>query len=148
MKILMLGDLSLEYLNGRIWKVENADQEFGAVVDGFEIKPADGFITDFASIPRFMWRILPPVGDGARARYGVGAVLHDWLYNSHMTSVRGMAVTKEFADNVFYSAMTALGVETWKKEVMFKAVSWFGGGSWKNGPARQQQLQNEALKYE
>jgi hypothetical protein len=39
------------------------------------IKVPVGFVTDFASIPRAFWSILPPIDNYAKA-----AVIHDWLY--------------------------------------------------------------------
>jgi hypothetical protein len=147
MKTTLLGKLRLTYLNGRIWRLDNTDQTFGVIANGVRVVPADGFITDFASIPRFMWRIFPPVGDGSRARYGVAAVLHDWLYNSHLTTIDGIPISKQFSDDVFLAAMVELGVEKWKRNTMYKTVQWFGGSSWIGGPARQKQLQKDALKY-
>src|SRR6266850_4958854 len=38
------------------------------------IVPA-GFVTDFASTPRAIWAVLPPVG-----QYQLAAVVHDFLY--------------------------------------------------------------------
>lgn len=59
-----------------------------------------GFITDLASIPQFLWNILPPIG-----KYDRAAVLHDFLY-------RMGGVTKAQADGVL-------------KEVMeFRQVAW------------------------
>jgi len=75
-----------------------------------------GYRTDFASIPRFFWRVLPPFG-----RYGKAAVIHDWLCDiepkicDHITAV-----------DVFDEAMAALGVGQKTRWIMGKAVQWFG----------------------
>jgi len=37
-----------------------------------------GYRTDFASIPRLVWPLLPPVGRGGKA-----AIIHDWLCDEH-----------------------------------------------------------------
>lgn len=50
--------------------------------DGEYIVPA-GFETDFASIPRFFWRIWPPWGPWTPA-----AIMHDRLYTTHACSRR------------------------------------------------------------
>lgn len=39
------------------------------------IRVPAGFVTDFASIPRAFWVVLPPTG-----KYGKAAVVHDYLY--------------------------------------------------------------------
>ena len=41
------------------------------------IEVPQGFETDFASVPRFFWRVVPPWG-----RYSPAAVVHDYLYST------------------------------------------------------------------
>ena len=48
-----------------------------------------GFETDFASVPRLFWRIVPPWG-----RYSPAAVVHDFLYHTGL-------VTRAEADRIF-----------------------------------------------
>lgn len=79
-----------------------------------------GFVTDFASVPRVFWNILPPFG-----RYGKAAVVHDYLYRT-----QGYA-SKPVADAIFLEAMKALGVPTLLRYTMFYAVRLFGGRSYK-----------------
>jgi len=80
------------------------------------IRVPKGYRTDFASVPRFMWRVLPPYGE-----YGKAAVIHDYLCdnNAHCAS------SKEAAD-IFFEAMTVLKVKAWKKYAMTWAVKLFG----------------------
>ena len=40
-----------------------------------------GFETDFASVPRLFWRVVPPWG-----RYSPAAVVHDYLYHTGKVS--------------------------------------------------------------
>jgi hypothetical protein len=125
------GRLRLTYLNGREWPIENppGEDQFGYDIPGVgRIVPHDKFITDFASIPRFFWRILPPVGDGARARYGVAAVIHDWLYT--VGRVGNARITRLFADEVFGAAMESVGVSQWRINLMVWAVKTFGAQPW------------------
>lgn len=75
-----------------------------------------GYRTDFASIPRFFWRILPPIG-----KYGKAAVVHDWLCDE---SPKRMS--SDQAADVFNEAMEVLKVGPIKRCVMTKAVKWFG----------------------
>lgn len=109
-----LTPLRLEYLDGRDWKVI---QEFRyRSEDAVErvIRVPRGFVTDFASIPRFLWRVLPPTGI-----YGKAAVIHDFLY-------RTAGATRAEADAVFLEAMTDLSVGFWRRYAMYCAVRIFG----------------------
>lgn len=115
-RITLSHPLRLDYIDGRVWVVAlpvtfRYVGPAGETIDG--TVPA-GFQTDFASVPRFFWRVLPPTGD-----YGFGAVVHDWLYQSK-------AVSKADADLIFLTAMAALGVYQWKRYVMYYAVKLFG----------------------
>ena len=83
-----------------------------------------GFRTDFASVPRFFWRVIPPVG-----LYGKAAVVHDYLCeNKYAWQVDGQgnwayyAVTRKEADKIFREAMNVLGVGKAKRNVMFWGV--------------------------
>ena len=79
------------------------------------IVPA-GYRTDFASIPRFFHRILPPAG-----RYGKAAVVHDWLVDESPHTCSHIV-----AADVFNEAMAVLGVGRIKRSIMVNAVKWFG----------------------
>jgi len=82
-----------------------------------------GFISDFASIPRLFWRVLPPWGEYNRA-----AVVHDYLYRTHLRTRAG-------ADDLFLALMVELGVSRWKRRVMYRAVRMFGARAYRNGSA-------------
>ena len=117
--------LEIEYIDGRKWRVT---AEFDYYLDwnnlaSRKITVPAGFVTDFASIPRAFWDILPHTG-----LYGKAAVIHDYLY------VQGGKVppdqfTKKQADRIFYEAMGVLGVGQPTRYIMWKAVSAFGKGS-------------------
>lgn len=87
---------------------------------GREIVVPAGFETDFASIPRFFHRLIPKNG-----LYDKAAVIHDYLYSTGV-------VAKQDADLVFFEAMLVLGVPSWKRNVMYLAVHWFGWMAWNN----------------
>lgn len=112
--------LQLEYLDGHDYRLLT---EFDFASEEAEriIRVPAGFVTDFASIPRFFWRVLPPTG-----LYGKAAVIHDYLYRSH-------EVSKEVADKVFREGMLVLNVPRWKAETMYLAVRLFGGQPYANG---------------
>lgn len=88
-----------------------------------------GFLTDFASVPRFLhWKVLPY---GAYTR---AAVLHDWLLVSlaeWSTGAvnNGPAMTQPPAnsrdcDGIFRRVMQDLGVPWDKRWAMWAAVRW------------------------
>lgn len=86
--------------------------------DGVSVDVPAGFVTDFASVPRFFWRVLPPWG-----KYSPAAVVHDYLYYSGQ-------VSREDADRTFARLMQSLGVPGWKITIMYYAVRWFGWMAW------------------
>lgn len=77
-----------------------------------------GFQTDFASIPRGLWNILPKLD-----RHLLAAVLHDYLYKTAL-------VSRPEADAIFLDAMRDLGVPGWKRWAMYLAVRLFGRAAW------------------
>lgn len=97
--------------------------------DFVEVPP--GFVTDFASIPRILWTILPPWG-----KYGKAAVVHDYLYTAHSrkqvteTDKIDVPVTRSEADRIFLEAMEVLGVNKFTRYSMYYAVRIFGNKPW------------------
>ena len=90
-----------------------------------------GTLTDGASIPRLFWRVIgPPLHD----EYAPAAVIHDsayegtllWLVNGEPVSY-----TRDMADDLFRYLMEAIGVPAWKRDMMWRAVRWFGRSAWK-----------------
>jgi len=93
---------------------------YRVAVRGIMIGIPVGCVTDFASIPRFLWRILPPWDQHAPA-----AVIHDWLYQSGI-------MTRAETDLVFLWAMEDLGVAAWKRLAMYWGVRLGGWVAWSN----------------
>ena len=81
---------------------------------GDKITVPKGFTTDFASIPRLFWSILPPWG-----KYGKAAVIHDYLYWEAERP-------RKDADKIFLEAMTVLSVNYFYRNIMYRAVRMFG----------------------
>jgi len=88
--------------------------------DEISVTVNDGFITDGASTPRFLWRVI---GSPFTGLYTGAAVIHDSLYGSHLLS-------KKDTDNLFLEMMEVEGVSCWKRNAMYYAVKWFGASSW------------------
>ena len=78
-----------------------------------------GFMTDFASIPRPFWAVLPTWG-----KYGNAAVVHDWLYWKQDRS-------RKAADRIMLEAMDSLSVPKWQRYAIYWAVRVFGWLAWK-----------------
>ena len=105
--------------DGNTWVImRDFGYEVGAAGSADHIDVAIGFQTDFATIPRPFWVILPKWG-----RYGNASVIHDWLYWVQTRPRRQ-------ADAIFLEAMSVLDVSTPVKYVLFWAVRLFGGLAW------------------
>lgn len=87
--------------------------------DGRCFRIPRGFITDFASVPRVLWWLFPPMG-----RYGKAALVHDYLYYTK-------DVSRVEADRIFLHAMLMMGVARWKAHLMYIAVRLFGWTRWR-----------------
>ena len=77
-----------------------------------------GFVTDFASIPRVFHALLAPTG-----RPGRGAIVHDYLYWEQ-------PCTREQADWILLLAMMESGVDVVTRQLVYKVVDWFGASAW------------------
>lgn len=71
-----------------------------------------GLETDLASVPKFLWSVVPPHG-----RHLPATILHDWLYETK-------SVPREKADKLFKEGMEILGEK--KANMMYLAVRAFG----------------------
>jgi hypothetical protein len=89
-------------------------------VNGRLFTVPEGSETDFASVPRILWNLLPPFGQHSRA-----AVLHDWLY-VHAPS----GMTRAEADALFLEAMAVLGVNWLTRHAMYRGVRLGGWTAW------------------
>lgn len=94
------------------------------VADAIFVVPED-FVTDLASVPRlpFAYLLTGGLAHGA-------AVVHDWLYTTHV-------VDRPTADAVFREAALECGVSAWQAWLMWAGVRVGGGGSW-DAPGQDQ----------
>lgn len=105
--------------DGKTWVLVRAfGYEVGEEGSGDRVDVAVGFQTDFASIPRLLWFVLPKWG-----RYGNASVIHDWLY---WTRCR----PRVEADAIFHEAMGVLRVRALTRLVIWAAVRAFGWLAW------------------
>lgn len=90
--------LVVEPLDGKFWRlVEPFYYRIGSDTSNQVIYVDAGFITDFASIPKFLW-FLP-----YWAKYSKAAILHDWLY--HAKQIMDEPCSRKRADDIFLEAM-------------------------------------------
>jgi hypothetical protein len=82
-----------------------------------------GFRTDYASIPRGLWNLLPPVG-----KYDRGAVVHDALYQ--WGAVNATAITRDMADRTLREAMQVCGVGRVQRWMIYTGVRIGGWVVW------------------
>lgn len=85
---------------------------------GLVIEMPKGARTDFASIPRILWNILPPWG-----RYGKACVIHDWLYQSG-------ELTRKRSDEILLEAMKVLAVGNAARYAIYWGVRIGGWVAW------------------
>ncbi len=112
--------LTVTKISSRRWRVARSFKYYVGYEKSKEVIsiPA-GFETDFASVPRLFWSIIPPDG-----RHTQAAVLHDYLYHKHIYS-------RKKSDKIFLEAMKVLRVSWWRRHVMYRAVRMFGGKAWR-----------------
>ena len=82
----------LESLPGGVWRVyegfgyhTDIDRHFIAT-GPWVVEIPNGFITDFASVPRLFWNIFPPIGN-----YRNAAIVHDYLYRTRFMCAKVVA---------------------------------------------------------
>lgn len=97
-----------------------ADGRYELAEDYLDV-PA-GFVTDGASIPRFLWRVL---GHPFEAQTIGPAVRHDHAYQTG-------SLTREAADERFYSDLKAAGVGAFKAWLFYRGVRLFGASHYKS----------------
>lgn len=87
-----------------------------------------GFVTDFASIPQFLWSFgLTPHGQYSRA-----AVIHDFLYWSQ-------SCTRSQSDRLLLVAMKESNVGTFDEWAVYTGVDQFGNGPWDTNRTEREQ---------
>jgi Protein of unknown function (DUF1353) len=100
--------------------------EYRVLQTTFVIVVPTGFVTDFASTPRALWSVIPPIG-----RYQLAAVVHDFLYWDQ-------GCTREQADAIFRVAMAESNVKPYERDLMWQAVRRFGQSAWNDNAAAKQ----------
>ncbi|WNJ97382.1 DUF1353 domain-containing protein [Vibrio ruber] len=97
-------------------------EDFGIVNQGISIRVPKFFQYDGASVPSAAYSII---GTPFNPRFMTAAVVHDWLYYTHLLS-------RSDADQLFYELLRESGVKKIKAILMREAVEAFGHFYWEN----------------
>ena len=92
---------------------------------GIMVTVPRGFVTDFTSIPRPFWTLLPRWG-----KYGAPAVVHDFLYWDQRC-------TREQADQIMKIAMGENQVGWFRRGLIHRGLRWGGALAWRNNASRR-----------
>lgn len=81
-----------------------------------------GYLTDGASVPRWVWSAIPPWGD-----HGLATVIHDYLCEYLQVWKNGVRVkiSREDANKIFHKCLLDTGVSKLKARTMYTAVTWY-----------------------
>ena len=126
---LFLTNLVVEEISKRNWRLHEP-LRYQRGTSGEIIEVPTGFVTDFASVPRwvpFAYVIFKDEGRKA-------ATIHDYYY-------RVVGKSKHEADMLFYGALRdSPDVPLWKIYFLYWAVCLLGGFSWKEDKAKKDAL--------
>lgn len=119
----------------RLRLIDNGDETFTLLDDvvWFDLETQTfvrahaGGVTDFASVPRIFWPIIPPYG-----RHGHAAVIHDELYRLR-GSLPERQLTRADCDRIFRDIMAVDGVRWTRRWVMWLGVRIGGWLPWHFG---------------
>jgi hypothetical protein len=112
------------FADGKYWYLLN-DLLWRSERDVSVIVPA-GFVTDFTSVPRPLWIVLPKW-----AKYGNAAVVHDYLYWEQTIFDR------RTADQLMAEAMRDMKVSWITRQLIYRALRVTGGWAWAQNRARK-----------
>ncbi|MFQ5568273.1 MAG: DUF1353 domain-containing protein [Rhodothermales bacterium] len=105
--------------DGRTWVIQrDFGYDVGTEGSGETINVPIGFKTDFTSVPRLLWSIIPRWGT-----YGNAAVIHDFCYWDQSYS-------RKRSDEIFREGMQVLEVKRWRVFLIYNAVRYFGWFAW------------------
>lgn len=95
-----------------------------------------GFVTDFASVPRVFWTLLPPDG-----LYTYPAIVHDYLYWFQ-------PLKKDEADEIFSELMREFNVGAASRNTIYAGVRAGGQSAWDDNATRRNKGEKRILVQE
>ena len=122
---MFMTELVIKPVNGNEWELTENLIYSDDYKDDVIVVPK-GFQMGLASIPRLLTWLFPVHGKHTRA-----AVVHDWLY-ANKGKLLYVTYTRKEADFVFKTAMKELGVNWFKRNMMYTAVRTSGWLYWRD----------------
>jgi hypothetical protein len=104
----------IRYIDGHWWKLEEPFSVNLDALSGRKLTVPSPFYFDFNSVPRFFWRIAPPV------QFGEAGLVHDYLYRSDAH------VAREVADAAHRELMLWKGAAHWRAAAYHATLRAFG----------------------
>jgi hypothetical protein len=89
---------------------------YSEIFEGFKVSIPKGYRTNFASVPRIFWAIVPPIG-----KYSKATVVHDYLIDTmeeHDLNIHQV-------NRLFKEAMDVSGVNWFYRNIMFVSVEFY-----------------------
>lgn len=77
-----------------------------------------GYTSDFASVPRLLWWLIPPHGMSAEA-----SIIHDFLYDNRIGN-------RDDVDMFFFACLLEV-VPIWQAKLMYRIVRTFAASWWR-----------------
>ena len=115
--------LTLRKISGTMeWKVANKPMTVKVTGDtgNYTYRVPVGFVTDLASVPKFLFGIFPNSGI-----YTEASVLHDYMY-SVQSFDKDSNITRKDADSIYVHMCKDLGVGKIRSTLMYVALRSFG----------------------
>lgn len=109
-------------VKSEVWRLT---EDFCCRVDDTQIIVPKGFLTDGASIPRFLWRIC---GHPMTTKRFPIAVVHDFIYS--LGDKNRWGYTRADADGIYRDGLVVLEFSKWKANTEYYAIKFFGGSHW------------------
>ncbi len=132
---MLLSLLRVEHIRGTRQWITTDWFRFRSAVVGRTVTVPPGFVTDFNSTPRALWRIMPPDDNPEQA------VVHDYLYaRNGCTRLQADRIHREIAEVLNAANVNAGKPECaprWKREAMYLGLRIGGWRAW--GRYRRQQ---------
>lgn len=132
MEAEILTPLRTEHITGQMKWVVTDWFKFRSAVLGRDIEVPPGFVTDFHSVPRGLWNILPPHENPE------SGVIHDFLY-----VVNGC--TRKEADRVHKEVLEVIDkahpgkADGWKRQLMYLGLRVGGWRAWRKYRNKQKE---------
>ena len=108
-------------IDKEVWRLT---EDFRVEIDGALIVVPEGFMTDGASIPRFLWRLC---GHPMLTKRFPIAVTHDFIY------AEGLGYTRVEADEIYRDGLIVLGFKPRVASLEYYGIRLFGGSHWEGG---------------